>query len=109
MVRVFLQVPTAQPTDGGQVFRFPVGVIAIQVIDGQNVAAYLEAFGPPAMFAAMPGADFGKFGHFLTVVQPFSLAVSGLEVTVQFLLGGQPLHADFPGPKLARAGIGLHL
>jgi hypothetical protein len=88
LVSVFLEVPIAQPTDGGQVLRFPVGVIAIEVIGGQDMAAYFEAFGPPAMFAAMPGADFGEFGHFLTVVQPFSVAVSGLEVAVQFLLGG---------------------
>jgi len=40
------------------------------------------------MVTAMAGTDFGEFGHFLTMVQPFSVAVSGLEVTVQFLLGG---------------------
>ena len=63
LIRVFLQVPIAQPTDG-QVLRFPVGVIAIQVTDGQNMAAYPEAFGPPAMLTAMPSTDFGKFPHF---------------------------------------------
>jgi hypothetical protein len=35
--------------------------------------------------------------------------VPGLEVAVYFLFGCQPLHTHFPGPKPARAGIGLHL
>jgi hypothetical protein len=82
LVTMFLQIPITEPADGGQVLRFPVGVIAIEVIDGQNMAAYFEAFGPPAILTAIASTDFGKPGHFLTVVQPFSLAVSGLEITV---------------------------
>jgi hypothetical protein len=85
---VFLQIPVAEPTNGGQVLRFPIGLVPIQVVDGQDVAAYLEAFGASAMFTAMPGADFGEFGHFLTLIQPFFVAVSGLEVMVYFFPGG---------------------
>jgi len=105
VAEVFLQRPITGPTDGHQVLRFPIGLITVQMTDGQNLAAHLGTLGLAAMLAAMPGADSGKFGHFLTLIQPFCLAVSGLEVTVYFLLGGQPLHADFPSLEPARADI----
>ena len=82
MVTMFLQIPITEPTDGGQVLRFPVGVIAIQMIGSQNMQPHVGIFRPPAILTPIVGTYFGKFGHFLTVIQPFSLAVSGLEVTV---------------------------
>jgi len=88
LVTLFLQVPVAQPANGGQVLRLAVRVIAVQMVDGQDMAAYLEAFGPPAMLTAMPSTDFDKLEHSLKKVQPSFATVPGLEVAVYLILGG---------------------
>jgi hypothetical protein len=49
LVAVLLQIPITQPTNRCQVLRLPMAIIPIQMIDGQNMAAYLKALGPSAI------------------------------------------------------------
>jgi len=86
LMTVFLQIPITQPTNRRQVLRFPVGIIAIQMVGLQNMQRYVGILRPPAILTAIVGTCFGKLGHFVKGIQPSFM--SGLEKTVYFLLGG---------------------
>jgi hypothetical protein len=107
LVTMFLQIPIAPPTDRHQVLRFPVPIIAIQIIDRQSMASHAGIFRPPAIFTPIVGTYFGKFGHSAKEIDPSLMP--GLEKTVYLFLGGQPLHTHFPSPEPARLGIGFYV
>jgi hypothetical protein len=103
---VFLQIPIARPTGGGQVLRFSIGIIVIQMVRPQNMQSYVGIFRPPAILTPIVGTYFGKLCHLAKEIDP-SL-IPGLEKTVYLFPGGQPLLTDFPSPELARLYIASH-
>ncbi len=104
---VFLQIPIAPPTNRRQVLRLPIPIITIQIIHGQTIAPPVGIFRPRAIFTPILSTHFCKFGHPLKQIQP-SL-IPRLEETVYLLLGGQPLHTNFPGSELTRLGVAFYV
>jgi hypothetical protein len=85
LLTVFLQIPITEPTNGHQVFGFPI-LIPIQVIGPQNMQARVGIFRPPAILTAIVGAYFGKPGHSAKEIDPSLMP--GLEKAVHLFLGG---------------------
>jgi hypothetical protein len=106
LMTVFLQIPIAQPTDGGQVLGFPIGIIAIQMVGSQDMQPYVGIFRPPAILTPIVGTYFGKLGHLAKEIDPSLMP--GLEKTVYRFFGGQPLLTDFPSSELARLYVASH-
>jgi hypothetical protein len=66
----FLQIPIARPTGGGQVLRFPIGIIVIQMVRPQNMQPYVGIFRPPAILTPIVGTYFGKLCHLAKEIDP---------------------------------------